>query len=129
MSTKRIVLWTIAGVLVLAGVAVYFFNDPSDPGASKYFPKCPVYSLTGLKCPGCGSQRVLHDLLNGDWSLAVEHNALLLLAIPVIGLYFVADALKRRYPALDNALNHPVAIIILVVIVTLWTVARNIWGW
>ena len=46
MSTKRIVLWTIAGVLVLAGVAVYFFNDPSDPGASKYFPKCPVYSLT-----------------------------------------------------------------------------------
>ena len=72
---------------------------------------------------------MLHDLLNGDWSLAVKHNALLLVAIPVIGLYFVADALKRRYPALDNALNHPVAIIILVVIVTLWTVARNIWGW
>ena len=129
MSTKRIVLWTIVALVVLAGVMVYFFNDPSDPGASKYFPKCPVYSFTGMKCPGCGSQRVLHDLLNGDLEKALHHNALLLVAIPVIGLYFIADAIKRRHPALDNALNHPVAIATLLVIVVLWTIVRNIWGW
>jgi len=29
-------------------------------------PKCPLYSLAGLHCPGCGSQRALGSLLRGD---------------------------------------------------------------
>ena len=36
-------------------VAVWLYRvDPED---SVYSPKCVFYLLTGLKCPGCGSQR------------------------------------------------------------------------
>ncbi len=38
------------------------------------FPKCIVYKTTGLYCTGCGSQRMLHALLNGHWLEAISQN-------------------------------------------------------
>lgn len=128
MSTKRIVLTALAAFVVLLGVVVYFTFDPSNPSLSKYFPKCPFYSLTGLKCPGCGTQRALHEILNGNIAGALHYNALLLVAVPLIGLYWLADSIKKRHPALDNVLNHPAAIITIVVVVIAWCIARNLWG-
>ena len=128
MSTKRIVLTALAAFVVLLGVVVYFTFDPSCPSLSKYFPKCPFYSLTGLKCPGCGTQRALHEILNGNITGALHYNALLLVAVPLIGLYWLADAIKKRHPALDNVLNHPAAIITIVIVVIAWCIARNLWG-
>jgi hypothetical protein len=129
MSTKRIVLTVLVAFVVLIGVAVYFTFDPSNPTLSKFFPKCPVYSFTGFKCPGCGTQRAIHAILNGDLVRAAHYNALLLVAIPLIALYWFADLTRKRWPALDNALNHPVAIILLLVVVVAWLVLRNIFGW
>ena len=43
-------------------VTLYFFINPS----TAFFPKCPIYSTTGIYCPGCGSQRALHDFLHLD---------------------------------------------------------------
>jgi len=126
MSSKRIILTVLAAFIVLLGVYVYFNFDPSNPSLSKFFPKCPFYSLTSLKCPGCGSQRAIHALLNGDIAGAFSYNALLLVSIPLIALYWIADLIKKRHPALDNALNHPVTIIILGVLVLAWFIARNI---
>ena len=129
MSTKRIVLVTLAALIVLIGLVVYFNFDPSNPTLSKFFPKCPFYSLLGLKCPGCGTQRAIHAMLNGDLAGAAHYNALLLVALPLIGLYLLADVLKKRWPGLNNALNHPVSIGILLVTVVAWLVLRNIFGW
>lgn len=46
---------------------------------------CPFHAITGLRCPGCGSQRALHALLHGDLSTTFKMNALWILAIPVMG--------------------------------------------
>lgn len=128
MSTKRIILTVLVAFIVLLGVVVYFNFDPSNPSLSKFFPKCPFYSLTSFKCPGCGSQRAIHALLNGDLAGALSYNALLLVSIPIIALYWIADIIKKRHPALDNVLNHPTTIIILGVLVIVWFIGRNIMG-
>ncbi len=128
MSTKRIILTVLVAFIVLLGVVVYFNFDPSNSSLSKFFPKCPFYSLTSLKCPGCGSQRAIHALLNGDLAGALSYNAFLLVSIPIIALYWLADIIKKRYPGLDNVLNHPATIIILGVLVLAWFIGRNIMG-
>lgn len=129
MSTKRIILTVLAVFVVLLGVAVYFNFDPANPSLSKFFPKCPFYTITGLKCPGCGSQRAIHALLNVDLARAAHYNALFLVAVPLIALYWIADLVKKRHPALDNVLSHPITIIILLIAVVAWTILRNIFNW
>ena len=44
---------------------------------------CPIYELTGLYCPGCGSGRAARALLQGDLGACLGHN---LLALP-LGLF------------------------------------------
>ena len=67
----------IFGVLVFFGILVlYIFWNPSN---SSIFPKCPFYSITGIYCPGCGSQRAAHQILNGNIIEGVRHNYLIAL--------------------------------------------------
>lgn len=109
--------------IALAGVVwVYFSFDPS----SYLFPRCMFLTITGLQCPGCGSQRALHALLHGDIAAAWAHNALLLIELPLIAALVVAWRLRRRYPALHRALNSRSLIITLLTVIILWTIVRNI---
>ncbi|MDT0347716.1 DUF2752 domain-containing protein [Streptomyces litchfieldiae] len=58
-----------------AGAAFCFVAvvDPNEPG---HYPACPVLSLTGLSCPGCGGLRSAHALAHGDLAGALDANAL-----------------------------------------------------
>lgn len=58
----------------LTGIIIYGILDP------EYFPfpKCPFRSITGLLCPGCGSQRAVHQILHGHLMKAVQLNVLLI---------------------------------------------------
>ncbi|WP_185816802.1 DUF2752 domain-containing protein [Hymenobacter metallilatus] len=40
--------------------------------------------LTGLHCPGCGTQRALHALLHGRMRAAAGHNLLAALCTPLL---------------------------------------------
>lgn len=51
--------------------------------------------MTGLKCPGCGSQRAVHYLLNGQFIPAFRANPLLVMSIPYLALGFL-----QRLPGL-----------------------------
>ena len=52
----------LLGILAVSVLAlIYYKFNPSDIAI---FPKCPFLLLTGLKCPGCGSQRAIHSLLH-----------------------------------------------------------------
>jgi len=110
--------------LVLMIVIYYLF----DPTGQKWFPKCPFYWLTGYKCPGCGSQRVIHDLLHFNLTAAFRENALLVIALPYILLAFLFDyaGLKTRWPYVRKVLFGFNAILVLLVIVFSWWVIRNI---
>jgi len=91
-STYRKAGATVVGLLAgLALVALYFRLDP----ARYPFPRCPVNWLTGLHCPGCGTQRALHALLHGNVAQAVGFNLLAALSAPVVVFGIVEEARGR----------------------------------
>lgn len=70
----------LATAAVLSALAYLYLNDPEKGG----FPSCPFHLVTGLLCPGCGSQRALHDLMHLRVGEAFGHNALLVLSLPAL---------------------------------------------
>ncbi|MCB0611045.1 MAG: DUF2752 domain-containing protein [Lewinella sp.] len=94
------IVWIILGIFLLSGL-VWVYSS-FNPSASGLFPKCPFRSLTGWQCPGCGSQRAVHYLLNGRIGPAFRANPLMVLSIPYLALGFsirlsgIPENLRRR---------------------------------
>lgn len=81
-------LFAAAGVAaVTAGGAALWFFDPTKAG---FFPACPLYSLTGFACPGCGMTRGFHALLHGDVVTAMDFNAMIPLVLVFFGYWFLS---------------------------------------
>ncbi len=80
---------------------------------------CPIHSLTGVFCPGCGSTRAARALLRGDLELAIHNNALLLVS-PVLVL---VGFLISRYS--KNRMWLYLFLAILLAVVVAFTVLRN----
>lgn len=81
-----------AGLAVAAAgwgaTSVLFRYDPAHFG---FYPRCPLFVLTGLYCPGCGALRASHQLLHGNLLGALDYNPLLVMAAP-----FLAYALLSK---------------------------------
>lgn len=86
-------------LLILAGVVLGVLYSRFDPGQNSFFPPCPFLWLTGLPCPGCGSQRCIHQLMHGHWQEAFLLNPLLVLLLPYIltGLVLDNSSLRNTY--------------------------------
>lgn len=54
---------------------------------------CPLYSLTGLYCPGCGSFRALAALAQLDFFAAFSYNMLLVILLPFLAIFLGKSAL------------------------------------
>ena len=124
MRRTLVVLLVLAALLVIG--AVYYALDPS---ASGLFPRCVFLSMTGYKCPGCGSQRAIHALLHGDVIEAFKYNALLLVAVPWIILCLYDESRRVRNPRLYARLNAPLLIWLFLAMVLIWWLLRNIFNW
>lgn len=121
---RRRIIWTTA--LVAGTVALLVFYATVDPSTSRYLPQCLFHALTGLECPGCGSQRALHALLTGDLRGAWHYNALVVAGIIPVAVYLYADMTRLRNPRLYAILNSMPAIIIAGVVIVAWGIGRNI---
>ena len=122
---RTLVIAIVIAVLLVLGFIYYVL----DPATSSVFPQCTFLSLTGYKCPGCGSQRAIHALLNGDLKAAFGYNAMLLVAIPWIALCLFAEGQRIRRPRLYARLNVPLLIWSFLVMVLAWWLLRNIFNW
>lgn len=85
-------------VLAAAAVPVAIALHAMDPTEGLGIP-CPFRTVTGLLCPGCGSGRALHHLLHGEVGLALAHNPLVPPAAAVLGVLYLAWALRSWAPA------------------------------
>ncbi len=110
---------------VVAISLLYFFLDARE---TQFFPKCPFHSITGLYCPGCGSQRAISALLHFDLSSALRFNALLVASLPMI-LYSVYASFMNTFTKVkvQQRLFHSVAFIWTIAgVVLLFWVLRNL---
>jgi hypothetical protein len=79
--------WTLLLLLIVGALLVLYWLDPARPGI---FPPCPFRFVTGLKCPGCGTLRGLHQLLHGHPLAAWRLNPLMVVAIPFMGYVWIS---------------------------------------
>ena len=121
--------WWIIGavaVIVIAGIAIYSTFDPSTV---RFFPRCTFLTLTGLKCLGCGTQRAIHALLHGNFLEAVRFNAMMVASVPLLALYGYAEIVRKSKPRFYNKVNSTPIILTIFVLVVLWWILRNVFGW
>ncbi|MET7682267.1 DUF2752 domain-containing protein [Streptomyces sp. NPDC005423] len=119
-----------AGVLAAVAAAFAYVGtvDPNRPG---HYPVCPLYRFTGLYCPGCGGLRSAHAFVHGDFTAALQDNAIAVigyLVFAVVWTVWVVRATRGR-PAritLGRGLLWSLGALLLV-----FTVVRNLpfGGW
>lgn len=78
-----------AGVVCLA---LLFWKHPSNYGV----PSCPTRAYLGIYCPGCGSMRATHYLLNGRFGDSLRNNPLVLPLLPLVFLLLVRFVTEMR---------------------------------
>jgi hypothetical protein len=59
------------------------------------YPRCLLYRLTGLQCPGCGGLRAAHQLLHGHVAASLALNPLVVALALLGGFYGFARAAGR----------------------------------
>ena len=125
MLRKTKLIITLSIVIMLLGVlSLYFFWSPSE---YDFFPKCPFYFLSGIYCAGCGSQRAIHQIINGQVINGIRHNYLLLLVFGVLTYKATIFVLNQVYNKTHFDIFHkPIATKIILVLVLLFWVLRNI---
>ena len=111
-----------AAVLIAVAIAYYIFYRITDIGL-----KCPLHTLTGLLCPGCGITRMFTSLLNFDLAGALYYNAAVLLLLPfwcAVIISHYAEYIKNG----DRILKtwHKVILIISIVLMAAYGILRNV---
>jgi Protein of unknown function (DUF2752) len=123
---KKLVFFGLVITIIVTSVIIYGKLDPEN---SNLFPKCPFRILTGYECPGCGSQRAIHYLLNLKIGSAIQANALLVFSLPYVILLFFAELLKsksRFFTRLYKLFYSTNAIWTVFLIIVIWWFARNL---
>ena len=112
---KRKRLHTVLLILVIAallGILVFITGFP-----------CPLYTLTGLKCPACGSTRAIRALLHGDWAEAYQQNRMLAPELLGAGGLLLYAGLKRT----KKGLRLTAVCVAFGFLLVSWMIIRNIY--
>jgi hypothetical protein len=85
-TINRVVAASAVTAMTAGSAFVWYFN----PSNVSFFPVCPLYSLTGLACPGCGLTRGFHALFHGDILTALDYNAMIPAYAAFFGYLFIS---------------------------------------
>jgi hypothetical protein len=120
---KNMLLPGMMAVAAAGLVMLYLF----DPATSGVFPPCPVRYFTGWYCPGCGSLRAVHQLLQGNLRAAWALNPLTVVLLPFLAYGAVSYALfELRGQRLPRMFLPAIWIRALCALIILFGIARNI---
>ena len=120
---ERIFIVGVSAALVAIAVGMLrVFN----PATAWFFPPCPFRAVTGYLCPGCGTLRALHQLLNGHVAAAFKLNPLMMVLLPCVGYAGASDVLEAVFGrGLPRVFIRPVYIWMLLAIIILFWIVRN----
>ena len=91
-----------------------------------YIP-CPVYSITGLYCPGCGVTRMFISIFKLDFYQAFRYNQLTFIMLPFFLILFIdyLISIKKNKNSLYKRIPTFVWIILIIVFMA-FGIIRNI---
>ena len=89
----RAIIVSISVAVSVALLVVLFCFNPEGHG---FYPRCPLFLLTGWQCAGCGTLRAAHHLLHGHLSQAIALNPLLVVAVPFLAVLALKPAWAYR---------------------------------
>ena len=117
-------------IFVFIAILLFIFIYGSfDPAQAEFFPQCVFHSLTGLQCPGCGSQRAFHQLLHFNLGAAFRYNAFMVLCIPLLLFLLLAELLAEQFPRIHRFAHNSWLSWGILAVVLLWWLLRNLFGW
>ena len=82
-------VWLLGAGLAAAGAAVLYRFPPLAVG---WYPRCPLFVLTGLYCPGCGALRAGLALMQAHLGEALGFTPLVVVAFPVLAYVMASRA-------------------------------------
>ncbi|MBR3778001.1 MAG: DUF2752 domain-containing protein [Kiritimatiellae bacterium] len=109
---KRFIALAVLIVSAMSLMVLYNF----DPSAYNFYPKCPLFVLTGFKCPGCGVSRAFYQILHGNIWEALRYNPILAVIIP-IGIFYTLSSSHSKKIALS---------VVFLIVTVIWWVLRNL---
>ena len=119
--------WAKFAVGMMAAFAFGAILLHIDPAATSFYPPCLFHALTNLHCPGCGTLRSLHQLLNGNVATAFGLNPLTISLLPFLGYAFLSYVMRLlKIKAMPEIFIPAIWIWIFLGLVILFTVLRNI---
>lgn len=90
---------------------------------------CMIHLITGLYCPGCGVSRMCLSILQGDFYRAFRYNPMLFLILPLLGFYFIRQAVNYIRGVKWQMSNwESIVWKVLVVVLIIFGVVRNLPG-
>jgi hypothetical protein len=126
MRVKKQRAWVLLALAAgaAAAIAIFYFLAQRGIGIG-----CPLYLLTGLRCPGCGNSRAALALLQGDLLRALEMN--LLFPLEFGYLLWVAGCCGAHFWKNGKLQYRPRwvwADAVILAVVVLWGICRNFWN-
>lgn len=110
--------------MLLLGVFILFRFNPTQYA---FYPRCALYTMTGIYCPGCGCLRALHELTHGHVLTALRDNLLLVLAMPLLAVDFWQYFYRRVTGHVSQLwVTRPFVIKCAIAAIILFTLLRNI---
>ena len=131
---RKLTAWLLVSAIGISIAGILFLYYRFDPAENILFPKCIFHTVTGLECPGCGSQRAFHQLLSGNIAEALKYNALTVAAIPYLFLWailYLWEALTKNVKSrehirhISNTLYRGRAVYIILFVVIIFWITRN----
>jgi len=119
--------WVAMGILAGIVIGLVFLGFRHPVGT---VPSCPTWRFGGVYCPGCGSLRATHALLNGALGEALRHNVMLVLLGVPLGAWYIGGLVmtvvvgRRPRAVFRNAWIGWAALMLLLV----FTLLRNLPG-
>lgn len=124
-TNKSLIKTLLITTTLLLLMIVYFFVDARN---SSIFPRCIFYSITGLYCPGCGSQRAFSSLLHGDLWQAINYNSLFIVCLPLLLYSFIIAVINvfRKEKLIQKIFYSTFFVKVLLAVVVLFWIVRNL---